>query len=205
MRMVINKYLFVLQRFMRKTQHHLLHNLYTSHYPWLKGWLRKKMGCPDNAADIAQDTFLRILGAQQVRPFDEINEPRAYLTTIAKRLMVDFFRRADLERAYLEALSQLPETMQPSAEERVQAMQLLQEMDSLLDGLSPKARAAWLYSRLDGLKHAEIAELLGVSVPRVRQYLARVARQAYLMRYGSEEVAANAICNVPQTARHEPF
>lgn len=189
---------------MSKSSSSLLQALYLNHHAWLQSWLRRKLGCPDNAADLAQDTFTRILAAEDMRPVSEIAEPRAYLTTIAKRLMVDFFRRADLERAYLEALSQLPETMQPSAEERLQTVQLLQEMDKLLDGLSAKARAAWLYSRLDGLKHAEIAELLGVSVPRVRQYLARAARQAYLMRYGSEEASANEARAVRQSARHEP-
>eukprot|EP01034_Spumella_vulgaris_P043948 gene43948-54609_t len=31
-------------------------DLYASHHGWLSGWLRKKMGCADNAADVAQDT-----------------------------------------------------------------------------------------------------------------------------------------------------
>ncbi len=57
----------------------------------------------------------------------------------------------------------------------------------MLDGLSPRVRQAWLYSRLDGLKHADIAELMDVSVPRVRQYLARAARQAYILRFGTAE------------------
>lgn len=161
--------------------------LYRGHHHWLQSWLRKKLGCPEQAADIAQDTFVRVLAAENERPLQQILEPRAYLTTIAKRLMVDFFRRADLERAYLSELAALPEALQPSPEQRLQALQLLQEMDQMLDGLSPRVRQAWLYSRLDGLKHADIAELMDVSVPRVRQYLARAARQAYILRFGTAE------------------
>lgn len=161
--------------------------LYRGHHHWLQSWLRKKLGCPEQAADIAQDTFVRVLAAENERPLQQILEPRAYLTTIAKRLMVDFFRRADLERAYLAELAALPEALQPSPEQRLQALQLLQEMDQMLDGLSPRVRQAWLYSRLDGLKHADIAELMDVSVPRVRQYLARAARQAYILRFGTAE------------------
>ena len=203
MRIVLNKCLSALQIFMRKTQHNVLHAIYSSHHQWLQGWLRKKLGCPDNAADIAQDTFTRILGAQDTRPLHEIQEPRAYLTTIAKRLMVDFFRRADLERAYLEELAQTPEALQPSPEARLETLQMLQQMDSLLAGLSPKARAAWLYSRLDGLKHADIAELLGVSVPRVRQYLAKAARQAYLLRFGSIDHMTDDVLAVSPVISHE--
>lgn len=161
--------------------------LYRGHHHWLQSWLRKKLGCPEQAADIAQDTFVRVLAAENERPLQQILEPRAYLTTIAKRLMVDFFRRADLERAYLAELAALPEALQPSPEQRLQALQLLQEMDQMLDGLSPRVRQAWLYSRLDGLKHADIAQLMDVSVPRVRQYLARAARQAYILRFGTAE------------------
>ncbi len=91
--------------------------LYRGHHHWLQSWLRKKLGCPEQAADIAQDTFVRVLAAENERPLQQILEPRAYLTTIAKRLMVDFFRRADLERAYLSELAALPEALQPSPEQ----------------------------------------------------------------------------------------
>ncbi|MCC5680854.1 hypothetical protein LH497_27895 [Klebsiella pneumoniae] len=37
---------------------------------------------------------------------------------------------------------------------------------------------------MDGMPHAEIAERLGVSVPRVRQYLAQGLRQCYIALYG---------------------
>ena len=57
-------------------------------------------------------------------------------------------------------------------------------IDRLLAKLSSKSRAAYLYSRIDGLTHAEIAQRLGVSVPRVRQYLAQGIRQCYIALYG---------------------
>ena len=36
--------------------------LYQDHHSWLTGWLRRKLGCPQSAADLAQDTFLYVLG-----------------------------------------------------------------------------------------------------------------------------------------------
>lgn len=163
-----------------------IHALYSDHHRWLQGWLRGRLGCSDNAADLAQDTFMRVLtrpdGIRQART------PRAYLTTIARGLLIDFFRRADLERAYLADLAALPEALQPSPEQQQSVLQQLQALDAMLDGLSAKTRAAWLYSRLDGLTHAQIAELLGVSVPRVRQYLATAARRCYALRFGQETV-----------------
>ncbi|MBH3342053.1 RNA polymerase sigma factor [Pseudomonas mendocina] len=155
--------------------------LYRDHRDWLFGWLRRSLNCAQRAEDLSQDTFVRLLGRADLHT---PREPRALLTTIAKGLMVDQFRRSTLERAYLEELAQAPDTVQPSPEEQTLALEQLAEIDRLLGQLSSKARAAFLYNRLDGLGHAEIAERLGVSVSRVRQYLAQGLRQCYIALYG---------------------
>ena len=139
------------------------------------------MACPQRAEDLSQDTFVRLLGR------DELNtprEPRAFLVAIAKGLLFDYFRRAALEQAYLTELMLIPEAEHPSPEEQHLILEDLKAIDRLLGKLSSKARAAFLYSRLDGLSHAQIAERLGVSVPRVRQYLAQGIRQCYIALYG---------------------
>lgn len=157
--------------------------LYDAHNTWLRQWLRRKLGCNHQAADLAQDTFVRLL-AGRGEPTQQLREPRAYLTTVARGLLVDHFRRRDLERAYLESLAQLPEAFAPSPEQRHLVIEALLEIDRMLDGLSIKARTAWLLSRLEGLPHADIAERLGVSTSRVRQYLADTAKQCYRLRFG---------------------
>ena len=101
--------------------------------------------------------------------------------------MVDQFRRHALERAYLEELALAPQAVQPSPEEQALALEQLAEIDRLLGQLSSKARAAFLYNRLDGLGHAEIAERLGVSPSRVRQYLAQGLCQCYIALYGAPQ------------------
>ncbi|WP_426149428.1 RNA polymerase sigma factor [Pseudomonas sp. DC3000-4b1] len=155
--------------------------LYRDHRAWLLTWLRRNIACHHRAEDLSQDTFVRLLGRERLAP---PREPRAFLLTVAKGLLFDHFRRAALERAYLDALKDMPESEQPSPEQRQLILQELQLIDRLLGKLSAKARAAFLHSRLDGLGHAEIAERLGVSVPRVRQYLAQGMRQCYVALYG---------------------
>lgn len=139
------------------------------------------MACPSKAEDLSQDTFVRLLGRET---FKQPREPRAFLVAIAKGLLFDYFRRAALEQAYLTELMLIPEGEQPSVEEQQLILEDLKTIDRLLGKLSSKARAAFLYNRLDGLGHAEIAERLGVSVPRVRQYLAQGIRQCYVALYG---------------------
>ncbi|MNE76300.1 putative RNA polymerase sigma factor FecI [compost metagenome] len=124
---------------------------------------------------------MRLLGRDE---FATPREPRAFLLAIAKGLLFDHFRRSALEQAYLAELALIPEGEQPSPEEQHLILEDLKAIDRLLGKLSSKARAAFLHSRLDGLGHAEIAERLGVSVPRVRQYLAQGMRQCYIALYG---------------------
>lgn len=155
--------------------------LYRDHRGWLLAWLRRNVACPQRAEDLSQDTFVRLLGRTELQT---PREPRAFLAAIAKGLLFDYFRRAALEQAWLNELMLIPEAEQPSPEAQHLILEDLRTIDRLLGKLSTKARAAFLYSRLDGLPHAEIAERLGVSVPRVRQYLAQGIRQCYIALYG---------------------
>jgi RNA polymerase sigma factor (sigma-70 family) len=142
--------------------------LYTDHHAWLHGWLRKKLGCTDRAADLAHDTFLRALTTPAL---SELREPRAWLKTVAHGMMVNYLRRQDMERAYYETLAAWPEPLAPSPEERALIIETLMQIDALLDGLSPKARKAFLLSQLEGLSYADIAVQLEVSVSMVKKYM----------------------------------
>lgn len=152
----------------------LVADLYASHRGWLQRWLRRQLGCPEQAADLTHDTFVSLL----VRPCTP-DEPRAYLLTIARRLVFETWRRRDLERAWIDALAQLPQALAPSEEEHAIVLETLCAIDALLDGLSANARRAFLLSQLDGLTYAEIAAQLGVSVSRVRQYMNQALTRCY--------------------------
>lgn len=151
-------------------RHETLRRLFGQHHSWLRDRLRARLGCPDDAADMASETFAQVVAMPTPQG---IREPRALLTTIAQRLMYDTWRRRDLERAYLEALAAQPEPVHPSPQERMLVLETLEAIDRLLDGLSPRARTAFLCSQLDGMKYADIAAQLGVSTIRVRQYVAK--------------------------------
>ncbi|MDH0301369.1 MULTISPECIES: RNA polymerase sigma factor [unclassified Pseudomonas] len=155
--------------------------LYRDHRGWLLAWLQRSTACRQRAEDLSQDTFVRLLGRERL---DVPREPRAFLVAVAKGLLFDHFRRAALEQAYLTELALLPETEHPSPQVQHLILEDLKAIDRLLGKLSSKARAAFLHNRLDGLGHAEIAERLGVSVSRVRQYIAQGMRQCYIALYG---------------------
>jgi len=140
--------------------------LYVDHHRFLHAWLRRKVGCPHQAADLTQDTFVRVLGARDI---DQLDEPRAFLMTLAQRVLFSFWRRRDLETAWLEALAQQPENYEPSAEDYALVREAIETLDRLLDGLPRRARQVFLMNRLEEMTHAEIARAVGVSLATVER------------------------------------
>ncbi|HVY06762.1 MAG TPA: sigma-70 family RNA polymerase sigma factor [Burkholderiales bacterium] len=150
--------------------------LYADNYGWLRRWLQRKLGCAHQAADLTQDTFLRLLASPQV---EDIVEPRAFLTTIAKRVLANHYRRREIERAYLEALALMPEAQASSPEARAIVIETLVEIDLMLDGLPALAKQVFLLAQVDDLPYAAIARELDISISTVKRYLLKAARHCY--------------------------
>lgn len=150
--------------------------LYGSHHGWLQSWLRGRLGNAFDAADLAQDTFVRVLTKRE--PID-VREPRAYLATIANGLVANHWRRQALERAYLDALAAQPHALAPSPEERLLILETLEDIARLLNGLPATVREVFLLSQLDGLTYPQIAERLGLSVNVVQKAMTRAMTQCY--------------------------
>ncbi|WP_437883700.1 sigma-70 family RNA polymerase sigma factor [Pseudomonas sp. LRF_L74] len=151
-----------------------LHRLYSDHHDWLYRWLRQRLGCSHHAADLAHDTYLRILSSRQ-NPAAE--QARSHLMQIAKGLVIDRYRRQSIEQAYLQAVAMQPEAMAPSPEESALIIEALVQIDCILSGLKPLVRETLLLSRFEGLTYSEIAKRLNISVATVRKYML-IAMQA---------------------------
>lgn len=154
--------------------------LYHDHHGWLYGWLRHHLGSAADAADVAQDTFVRLL---QRREHLHLQKPRAFLRTVARGLVIDHWRREELHKAYLEALAHLPQAHAPSVETQELLLELLERIAVMLDGLKPKVRTAFLLAQCEGLKHKEIAQRMGLSVRTVERHIADALYHCYLLRY----------------------
>ena len=100
---------------MRQAIHLKVKTLYISHLSWLQGWLHWKVGSRETAEDLSQDVFMRLLGRPDVVG---IQRPRAYLGKIARGLVIDHWRRKDVEKAWLDIQAALPEPSQSSPEQR---------------------------------------------------------------------------------------
>jgi len=144
--------------------------LYREHHGWLYAWLKKKMSCPHQAADLSQDTFVRLLSLP-VLPC--LREPRAYLLVTANRLMLNFYRKRRVETEVLASISTLLGDQSNGDVAHVCAVrQLLEQvLLMLIEELDAHSRQAFLLARVDGMRYAEIAKMMGISESRVKQHL----------------------------------
>lgn len=156
--------------------------LYREHHGWLRSWLRRRLGNDTLALDLAQDAFVRLLVGRC--PVEAIRTPRAYLTTVAHGLVVNHWRRQAIEQAYLDALAARGELAAPSPEESRLALETLEEIATLLEGLPATVRKAFLLSQLEGWTYPRIAEHLGVTVNVVQKAMVRALRACYGVVYG---------------------
>jgi len=67
------------------------------------------LGCATEAADLAHDTFVRLISGHTPKRFDSGAEARAYLRTTAQNLCINLWRRQEIEQAWLDTLASAPE------------------------------------------------------------------------------------------------
>ncbi|BAO61920.1 RNA polymerase sigma factor (sigma-70 family) [Pseudomonas protegens] len=155
-----------------------LTQLYRQQHQWLKNWLRLRLNCSHSAADLAQDTFLRLLAKPE--PV-QIQAPRSFLAKVAQSVLSNHYRRQKLERAYLEALQYVPAHVVPDLETQAILLETLMQLDAVLERQEPAVRQAFLWWQLEGLGHEQIAERLQVSVTTVKRYIIKAGAQCILL------------------------
>lgn len=150
-----------------------IHHLYSEHHPWLLSWLKRQLGHHADAADLAQDTFIRLMTSQTSLHFESPAYSRALLKTVAKNLCINHWRRQEIERAWLETLADAPEAIYPSAERQAIVLQALEEISLMLSKLKPKAAQAFTLAVIFDLSDDRVGAEMGISGRMVRKYVAQ--------------------------------
>jgi RNA polymerase sigma factor (sigma-70 family) len=155
--------------------------IYQEHHQWLVKWISRRTIGLDNSQDLAQDTFINLLERDNLP--EGIRSPKAWLAKIAGNLMVDQARRQILERNYLSMLVILPEAEQPSPDQQLLILALLERIGDILSGLKVIEKKAFLMVRLDGMSYKEVSVELNVSVSSVEKYIAKAMLNCYCVMY----------------------
>ena len=154
----------------------------------------RMLGSVAEAEDVTQEALVRL--TRQETPIDE---PAAWITTVATRLSINVLRSARTRReAYVgpwlpEPLVEDPAPGPASRAELADSLSLA--MLVLLERLSPVERAAYLLREVFGYEYAQIAEIIEQTEVNSRQIVTRARKhlEASRPRFDADEAARDAL------------
>lgn len=145
-------------------------SLFREYYDELLSYLTLRLRSRDQAKDVTQETFLRVLSQAPSTP---IQQPRAFLYRTALNLTVDLFRKQ--QRQPEESLDEADrqETLVAPAEQYAHAEAREQHRllyEAVLE-LPPRCREVFILHLFKDRNHAEIAAQLGISNSMVEKHI----------------------------------
>ncbi len=144
-----------------------IQNLFRRHATGIAKSLRRRGMDSETAADLTQDTFLKVLASPPADTTQNHN-PKAYLYQAARNLGIDHNRherllvRVDLSDEDFAAIAD----PSPSAETLVYDRQKLKLVEAALAELPRRVREAFELHRMGELTIAEVAKRLDMSTTR---------------------------------------
>jgi RNA polymerase sigma factor (sigma-70 family) len=146
--------------------------LFREHNRALVGYLRARLRCENEAKEVAQEAYVRLLQLHQPGTPSLL---RAYLFKTATNLAIDRLRRRAV-RDRAQNIEIFDEVMPPRNTAQSPEQQLLtQEVTGLLlkslQELPDKCLLVFRLHRLDGIDQREVARQLGFSARMVRRYV----------------------------------
>ena len=146
--------------------------IYTLYRAELLDYITKQLGCRDVAGDLCQEVFVRLLRVDREERF---KNPRAYMYTIARNLIVDHLRRekrrnTDPVSGY--ELLNIPDE-HPTPERVVSDRKNLSFIREVLLALPERTKHIFYLARVEGLTYREVAARLNISESSVQKHLAK--------------------------------
>ncbi|MCA8095250.1 RNA polymerase sigma factor [Burkholderia anthina] len=142
-------------------------------YHRLRRRLALELG-PDDAADIAQESFERTLRYMREHG-DKVASPVGLLVRIALNLQIDRGRqRKHMPIALNESHEDARWEMTP--EDEAAGRQSVEQLSEVLDRLPPRCREAFVLCKLYGMTYQDAATEMGIRPSVVRQYLVDALR-----------------------------
>jgi len=164
---------------MKKADHTLAELAFESYRGGLQRYLMKRLNNMDDARDLAQEVYLRLL---RVETAELVHHPQAYMYRIASHVVYEFRLRENREREWLivnsEAVDMLSDQVSNGDnDDHAQALNSQREIKRLLSTLSPTEKAIIVMQKQHGMSYVEIAAELNLSVHTVKKYLFRALLQ----------------------------
>lgn len=155
-----------------------LEHLYRDNYAWLYAWLWKNLKQQQDAEDVLQSTFVKVLSVDAT----SISHPKSYLAKIATRIVIDQARRKQIEQAYLQYLAgQAIAHDVASPEQILLALELFERIAKMLHGLDALSQQVFLLCYIEHISQAQIAEQLQLTRRQVQYALIKAMQHCDLV------------------------
>ena len=148
-------------------------SIFSEYRSYLFALANRILGSAKDAEDLLQETFLRWYQT----PLAQIRSPKAFLSTVLKRLCLNHLQSAHVRREECFGDIVPEQSSDPPVQSFVE--QITPALLILLERLSPKERVVLLLREVFDCEYEEIAPLLKQSAVACRQMLRR-ARQRLL-------------------------
>ncbi len=161
-----------------------VHDTIRRYHDSLVRFLRQRLRVKEDAVDIAQEAYIRML---QYEGSQKIDSPSSMLFRIAINIATDQFRSEAARRVSGQVSiddMELP-SQQPSADREIAAAQDLEILYRAIDGLPPKCRQVFLLSRAQRMTYPQIAAHCGISIKMVEKHISR-ALEICMSKVGGE-------------------
>jgi RNA polymerase sigma-70 factor (ECF subfamily) len=150
----------------------LVVEFYQQQHQALISFLRFRLGSAQEAHDVAQETYERLLSNGKTWC---INNPRAFVFRVANNLAIDHLRqrkvRGDDEVGDFDSAEIVSSALSP--EEQLDNELMVALARTFIAELPPKCRSAFLHYKFEEREYSDIANVLGVSESMVRKYVLR--------------------------------
>ena len=147
--------------------------IFREHYAPLVGLAERMLRERAVAEEVVQDVMLELWRRRETLALTE--SLRAYLFRSVRNRALNQLRHARVERA-AEPLIGGERVSSPVANHRVVEGEIDAALREAVRDLSPRTREVFEMSRVRGLKNAEIAAVLGISVKGVEAQMAKALR-----------------------------
>ncbi len=138
--------------------------LFRQHAKNLHDFLYYKYGEDNNPKDLVQEAFVKLWNnCKKVSP----EKARSFLFTVANNAMLNELSKKKTALSYRQ--QQPKEHTNESPEFILEEKQYSQKLQRAIENLSEAQRTAFLLNRVEGKRHKEIAEMLGISTKGVEK------------------------------------
>ncbi|MFJ2837226.1 MULTISPECIES: RNA polymerase sigma factor SigJ [Nocardia] len=152
---------------------------FEEHRPYLRRLAYSTLGSLTDAEDVVQDAWLRLQRHHEAGRAGEIDNLRAWLTTVTGRLALDQLGSARARREqYVGEWLPEPEvtTWDDPADRISQDERVTTALLVVLESLSPAERTAFVLQDVFGMTGPEVAEVVGRTPAAVRQLASRARK-----------------------------